>query len=417
MSFENPKEFNYSPVKEIAEIQKRVTKVEAMEADVASFETIKDAATLENRNDVSTIMTSYSAEESKIYSTLDSSINSLELMVQSKLTDPNVAPDSGGTSGGTVVLDTKLITDKPLSDIYIDAAENKVIAGTKSKGIAIGTLNFTTDFTFKNSEYGISSVISVLMKLSNTYLLIGTNNGLIFYNLTDGTFTIKKTSDGLPSNTITALYITDEGYILVGTDNGIAISKSTGASFGSYDIYQTLQGITINCIEVYKYTSSAYRMIVGTPSGIYFKDMSVDTNTIFIATAINAQFTSKYVNDVKYDAARDAMYIATDTGLLIIKNYLTSPTYIMKDGYDGLSSSVCYSIVFDTTGLYVGTNAGISYTSDYGDTFKIYSKSSGVSNYTCIKLKIQAVNASGEITNLTILHAIGLTYNFAIPTT
>ena len=405
-STRNPKILHYTQTKEISSIQNKLTLINELEIDVELFKQEKLGITQGNVNATTDVLNEYQVAENSITSVLDSSKSSLQLFINSSLTNPNIAPDQGG-GGGTPFVQTPLITDKPLSDIHI-GDDTLVIVATKSRGIARGNLPVTTDFVFTDDspELSVPNRTTVILPIDTNILLIGTNGGLIQY--TRSPVNINTTlANGLVSDSVLSM-LKVGGAVIVGTDKGISITRSLGSlTFGSYDTHQTLSNIPIT--SLFEHNSILY---IGTSNGVYTKDMSLDENSILYNNEINTNLISTYINSFGYTVANDTFYIGTDTGLLCIRNFSTTPTYELKNGYNGLGSSTVHSIATDESTIYVGTNNGISYSSDGGLTFSFITKSDGLAGYTCLNLK--PVYTMGVITSITIIHSIGLTYDFNV---
>jgi ligand-binding sensor domain-containing protein len=410
-STRNPKILNYAQTPELEKLLTEVNKIDALQESTEAFDSASLAASDTQVAAVTASMTAYTTKDASSRTTVNSYINKLDQYALQNLINPNV-DSSSGSGGGTVVVATKLITDKSLADLVYN--ENNMYVATKSNGFVYGVLPGTADFTFLSDTYsGLSKFNNDLYYSSDlSKLLLSTYDGLVFLDPSNLATTpvIKKVTDGLPSNYITtSLVYNNSGTILVivGTSKGLSYSKSSGSTFADYDPTQLLVQVKITSLCII-----GTILFIGTTQGVYTKDISNDTSVIYAHSIINSTLTNKYVNDIIYDSVNDTLYIASNLGVLIWKNYTTvGSTPIIKTSYDGISSSICYSLALCGSTLYIATDNGITYTKDFGTTFKYITTSNGLSGYVCEKLIMDVTNKK-----LTVLHAQGLTVQLDIST-
>jgi hypothetical protein len=410
MSTRNPKIFDYAKTPELETLLEQVNKIDTLETTIETFDTASTDASTASLATVTEAMASYTTAQTSSKSTVAGYITALTEYSTSNLLNPNVDSSGSGSGGGTTVVTTKLITDKTLADIYIN--NSIMYVATKNYGFAYGALPGTGDFTFYSTSYtGLSLYTNSLYYSSDlAKLLLCSYDGLVIIDPSSITSdpTVKKITDGLPSNYITSAIVYNRSgtiIIIIGTSKGLSYSESNAVTFGDYDSTQLLVNTKITCLCIVGST-----LIIGTTSGCYTKDLTNDSSTITACTTINSTLVNKYINDILYDSLNDILYVATNSGIIIWSQYSVSgSTANIKNSYNGLSSSICYSLALCSSTIYIATDNGITYSKDFCTTFKYITTSTGLSGYVCEKLFMDATNKK-----LTVLHAQGITVQLDI---
>lgn len=238
------------------------------------------------------------------------------------------------------------------------------------------------------------------------------NDGTTYYAATSGGLAISRdsgtswqtrtTTNGMQSNFVQKFIFTNNGStLLVGTWCGVSKSVDGGVSFstinvsGSSACVEDLTSATINGVE-FIYVATIDGLYVSSNGGNSFTQLltgsvmslKVDSGTIYAGTSDGVQVSTnngssfqkylsgKYVNAFAgegnwfFAAAADGFYHSNGGGItnLVAANKRTA-----------VPSNSINQILFTSNTLYVGTNAGLGISSDFGVTFSNKAKNEGIS--------------------------------------
>lgn len=390
------------------------------------------ASEVSNKAEVNTINTEYENKQQELYDEIDSSNTKLTSLIVNNLYNPNAAPDPGSGEVGPSVTETKYVNDKTLNCISEDFVINGTsvtLVGAVGKGLGIGTVPaYNAEFNFKNPDndgfpsYYINDILPVSDSADKAF--ISTNNGLIDYDLSSGTYVTRDNTYGLPNKkVIKCIKVktddgTQKGY-LAATAGGVAYSP-TGKIYVQID--STFDSDVL-CLSKYQTKNAVQtKVFIGTNYGLYFVDINDfvknGTNTVNYLKAITEALPSSYINAILYDSSTDILYIATNGGVSVIKgisSYLSGKDYTSTSfkmtSYtykSGLSSNTCLDIDILGSEVIVGTSNGLSLTKDFINFSYVTKKTSstdtnGLNAYMC--KKIVKIDAS----RFNIIHTVGFT--------
>jgi hypothetical protein len=230
---------------------------------------------------------------------------------------------------------------------------------TSWKRFVLTNLSFTNRTTANglgsNTVYGVYAVDSKVYAATNGGLSISTDNGATFVNRT--------TANGLGNNTVNAVYAVDSK-VYAATNGGLSISTDNGATFVNRTTANGLGSNTVNGLMVNGWVYAA------TDGGLSFS--SDDGATFFNYTKANGLATDKVWGVSEH---RGFLYAATDEAL-------SSCTYCTDDSWwwenktweDGLGDSRVYWVGRNENGngskVYALTSSFFNISKNYGDLFK-----------------------------------------------
>jgi hypothetical protein len=374
-------------------------------------------------------------DEGSVYKAIYEKRESLYGLVNTIVYNPNIPDDT--ENGQDTSNDSPLLTDKSLTDIefgFVKEGKSILLAGVVNKGLAYGAdTNIKGNYTFCNpNNQGFPAFyINDILKLSTTSALIGTNSGIVDYNVLNGKSIMRNTSFGLNSNIVSKILQVrnntnqKSGY-LAGTSKGVSYSV-TGSRWVNVD--ETFKNI-VTCFNTTDSLDMSFKKVfIGTTNGLYFFNaasfIAEETHEVIDLTKISELLPSRYINAIAFNPTRDTLYIATDNGLVIINgimtyidsgNYLNSkPNYMIYTAKTGLSSTLCFDIVImPNQNIIIATSNGLTVTKNNFMDFSYITKSipesstQGLENYMCSKLIRRSA------ISLTVLHSVGLTEGIVI---
>jgi ligand-binding sensor domain-containing protein len=406
-STRNPKLLNYTRYRELGEIFPKLNILEAKN-DVA--QQFVDETIIFSDQAKSTLMqtvTEYGTRLRTVDTSVQSAKNSLHGMVLATLYNPNRVSggEEGGEDGpGTGEEETTKVSDKSISSYY--KKDNTFFFGTINHGIAIGEDPLGENFSFIGSAQGVSNNINCALA-DGSYLFFGTNYGLVKMDLSDRSFSIKYRSDGLASALVKFLVKMDDGRLLAFSDNTISVSTSSGSTFGDLDEDKFFHNKSITMVK--KIPGDGDKLYVGTSNGLYHYDTV--TKEAVKEAEIEASLFSTLILSMDYDTVNDILFIGTDIGVLRVTNFKSAllSEYRLITSNDGFAANSCFDVVTRGGKTLVATSRGIGLVLANG-AVKHLSKSGGLVNYSCVKIYPEA----DDLSRITVLHSMGLTYNLDI---
>jgi len=224
--------------------------------------------------------------------------------------------------------------------------------------------------------------INCLYKTDTSYLYIGTDSGLVLYG--HNTFKLIKTANGLPSNQINAI-VSYKNYIVIGTNKGLSFYNLTTKKFTNYFIENGLIDENITCLLA----QNTDDLWIGSQSGLlkfdgdqfYYYNIGFDNNSNIVRCLINDKENNMWIGShsglFKYrdnsfstfdkingpgnafvyqvfrDAKNDLWMCSENNGV-----YKYSQGYFKRYGVlDGLTTNICRSGLQDKNGrLIFGTD-------------------------------------------------------------
>jgi hypothetical protein len=403
------------------------------EAIIESVESQADG----NMEKARAALKSYYDYEALLDKTLNDDKALLTYMIRHNLYNPNNAEDPGeddNTGGEEGVL--PLFNGRSIIDIdfgYVKDGKSVYLAGITGRGLAYGEDTVVNDNVVYNNPSNLkfpSYYINDILKISNIYALIGTNSGLVEYDVTGEKYLVRTISNGLNTNLIKRIIPLGNvdgnkaGY-LVGTDQGVCFS-ATGARW--MDVDDKFRR-SVTCFHSSEKLQENFKYVfIGTIRGVYlFKSaeyiQSGEGEVIFLEGIANI-LPSYYINAIAINTIKDILYIATDNGIVSINdissyiasgNYSETPlSYKKYNSTNGLSSTLCFdAVVTPGQKLVVATANGLTVTPNFIDFSYITRKTkdpeiAGLESYMC--RKIIRRNAA----SVTVLHPIGLTEEISV---
>jgi hypothetical protein len=434
-SSKNPKVLNYVIKNILDPIFRLLEQLKNKEWDAKEFIRISTKQADDNNEVVNKNIAEYEEWDRILGQRVIDARNRLSDMIRKSLYNPNI-PDGEEGVGGETIPNTPSLLDKHLTDIefgFIKDGNTVLLAGVIGRGLASGRdSNVLGDFTFSNpsnTEFP-SFYLNDILKLTTTYALIGSNHGLIEYDVSSARSLVRTTSHGLNSNTVKVLVPvvnpeSEQVGIVAGTSKGICFSPN-GVRWLNVDPTFT------NAVTCFHTSQSLDKktsfVFIGTTRGLYYFDAAsyigdIDKKVSFLKGIINIA-PSNYINAIAYNSIKDILYVATDNGLLLVnnissyinaKNFDESPSSFKIYGSNqGLSSTLCFDLaLMPNQKLVIATANRLTVTSDFINFSYITRKNpevnqQGVENYMCEKL-IRRNAAS-----ITVLHPVGLTEGITV---
>jgi ligand-binding sensor domain-containing protein len=435
-SSKNPKILNYVIKSILDPIFRLLEELKNKEWDAKEFIRKSTKEADDNNDAVKEAVAAYMVKDDLLNQAVINARSRLSDMIRSSLYNPNI-PDGEEGVGGETIPNTPLLIDKPITDIdfgFIKDGNTILLAGVIGRGLAIGRDNDIAgdNFIFSNpSNIKFPSFyINDILKISTTHALIGSNHGLIEYDVATTKSLVRTTSHGLNTNTVKAIApvlnsANEQAGYLAGTTKGMCFSPN-GVRWLNVDL--TFKNV-VTCFHSTQSLDKKTKFVfVGTTRGLYYFDASsyideVDKRVIYLKGIINIS-PSAYINAIAYNSIKDALYLATDNGVLVIngimaymaaKNYdEPPPNYRIYGSNQGLSSTLCFDLaLMPNQKLVIATANGLTITTDFINFSYITRKISGSNNqglesYMCEKL------VRRNAVSLTVLHSIGLTEGITI---
>jgi hypothetical protein len=425
-SSKNPKVLNYIVKNALNPILKKIEQLKQKEIEHDDF--IENAYNhmKENKDSVNLKEDDYALHENMIRELIVGNNERLSYLIHTKLYDPNLIKEEGDT-GESDALD-KLIMGKAITSLaygFVKSSVSYVLAGIINHGLGIGKeAEIQNDFEFINPSNDTfpSFYPNDILKLSTGSALIATNNGLVEYDLMTGKYYLRTTSFGLNKNVVTRIIpifngVGEKSGYIAGTSKGISFSP-TSARWVNIDKSFTR---AITNFHTSEHLNTVYdKVFIATTHGVYFINIARfiedDSVGVIFLKGITEISPATYINSIAYDATHDKLYIATDSGILLVndisvylqeENYEDIPSsYEIFNSRSGLSSTLCYDIaIMPSFKICIATANGITITSDFNNfsyiTKKKGSSNSGLESYMCTRIIKKAGNA------ITVLHPLG----------
>lgn len=192
----------------------------------------------------------------------------------------------------------------------------------------------------KNASFMVKAVSTYLTGINvndvnvllGNIVLVATNQGLSISGNGGGTFTLKTTSNGLPSNNVKCIAVDDNYRQYVGTDNGLAISDDGGSTFQAIGVSNGLLGLDVQDIFVDK----GAVIYVGTTTGL---GVSYDGGSSFLFYTTANGLTDNNVRKIVRGGFSTNLYIATANGISVAPLNLSGFASITTTNSSGLQSN------------------------------------------------------------------------------
>jgi hypothetical protein len=429
-SSKNPKVLNYVIKSILDPIFRLLEKLKIVEYDAREFIRKSTKEADDNNEVVNKVVEEYLDRDRMLTQAVIDARNRLSDMIRKSLYNPNI-PDGEEGVGGETIPNTPSLTDKPLTDIefgFIKDGNTILLAGVIGRGLAAGRDNSVlNDFTFSNpsnTEFP-SFYLNDILKLSPTHALIGSNHGLIEYDVGTMKSLVRTTSHGLNTNTVKALMpvnnsINEQAGFIAGTTKGMCFSPNGVRWLNVDPAFKN----TVTCFHSAQSLDKKSKFaFVGTTRGLYYFDAAsyiddIDKRVILLKGIMNIA-PSNYINAITYNSIKDTLYVATDNGLLLVngimaymnaKDFDEPPSsYRIYGSNQGLSSTLCFDLaLMPNQKLVIATANGLTVTSDFINFSYITKKNPEISNeglesYMCEKI------IRRNALSITVLHPIGLT--------
>jgi hypothetical protein len=429
-SSKNPKVLNYIIRNMLDPILQRLESLKIKEEDYSQFLRLIEKQADENNQAILSSIEKYLNEEKDIRHLIDSNNSLLTGMIRAKLYNPNIMDEEGTI--GHIVPDTPLLSDKSLTTVaygFIKDGVSILLAGAVNKGIITGhDENLVGEYDFYNpfNNKFPSFYPNEILKTSKSSALIATNNGLVDFDIALNTYRVRTSSYGLNTNIVKCLaplanMVNEKIGYLAGTSKGVSFSP-TGIRWLNVDKSFTREVTVFNSTQ--KRDDLLKSVFIGTARGLYYFNAASyianpDTYKISFLEGITESLPSYYINGISYDAVYDTLYVATDSGVGVIKSvsgYLEAgdftaapPLVNTYNRLNGLSSSLCFDIcVMPNHKVFICTANGLTVTSDF-NAFTYVTKhlqettEPGLNSYMCSRI-IRKNNSA-----VTVLHPIGFT--------
>jgi ligand-binding sensor domain-containing protein len=265
-------------------------------------------------------------------------------------------------------------------------------------------------FVFLKPELD-SDIKSILID-NYSNILLGTQNGLVVYDLLDNTKTkIFDSKNGFVNDKVNALFQDKSGVIWIGTEqNGLFTLNSESWKFENYSKKNKLSSLSVNCISQNK----SLQIVIGTKEGVYFvnpktleivlvttiegllhnnvvKMMSDTRNRLWLCSKGTPPY---YLDNDEFNVIKDIpelqiltlnSYAEDRNGLIWIST--EGDGILCYDGKntknfrveDGLVSNYCYSVICSNDNeLWVTHKNGLTCIKQSGKSFVRYTKNDGL---------------------------------------
>lgn len=444
----NPKVLNRVVMSKLNPLLEKVADLVSLSNDVQKFITEAEATEAENIARVKEIRTDYEASRQTLYDEIDNSNQKLTQMITGNLTNPNLAPNAGGGSGGTVSTETKFIKDKTVKTIgygFVIDGIAVALAAPVGKGLAIGKdPAYNEEFEFLNPDNdGFPSYyINDILKISADRAFISTNNGIVDYNLPTKSYLTRNISNGLNATSVNSVVAVttassnssseenvSTGFI-AGTEAGVSFSPN-GERWVNVDPLFTKSVTCLSRTQEASTNAKQNLVFIGTPTGIYMIDvaeyLSNKVSNVVYLQDITKSLPSSYINSISYNTSSGTLCIATDGGLTVIPDFKAikfsgeyatgnsasgSVTYTSKNG---LPSTMCFDVLVQASGnnVIIGTSNGLVITNDFANFIEVTKKktelSDGLNAYMCKKIVRKDAG-----TSISVIHTVGFTEGYSV---
>ncbi|HYC87427.1 MAG TPA: two-component regulator propeller domain-containing protein, partial [Chryseosolibacter sp.] len=276
----------------------------------------------------------------------------------------------GTMDGGLIRLDSERFTSFPENDqlgkrVYAitEALNGNLICGTSLGGT---TVFDGKEYHHANAGEGFtSSIVQTFYYTPDGTLWIGTQDDGAFRYARDG-FDHYTVRDGLPSNNITGFVMDGRQQMWIASaDSGVAVIQIKGDSLlivARYDVESGLASNRVNAIAL----DASQQVWIGTEDNGLSKITTPKDSTqeaIIRNLAIGTASEKEAVHSIRTDA--DHAYIGTSAGIFVWRG----EKFVAISKKDGLASAEVYSIAVTRSGIWAGTERGISRVS-YSDDFQ-----------------------------------------------
>lgn len=246
-------------------------------------------------------------------------------------------------------------------------AHNNIFVATNesmSKSDNASILSHGND-AFNNVFSGNHQAVSTLFATPDGKIYIGTpEDGYFFADSFRDTFKQWKDS-GLPNNDVRSIAVitssdSNNGTIYVGTGDGLAYWKPGFTSFETINPINTSKVTNVNSVAYDNTNSTLY---VGLAGG----GLAYSTDNKNFTTIDSTGIASAHTNQIFTDPTTNIMYVGTDTGLSISSD--GGKTFTTKTIADGLNNLDVVSVMANGENVYAATKDTINVSHDEGKTF------------------------------------------------
>ncbi len=383
--------------------------------------------------------------QNSLYARIKQANDTLSRMIKNNLYNPNVATyEITGGDDAEYIEDTKLITDKIINACLYGIVKNHVdmtMYGLAGKGMILVERGTDTEkeFDFRNPAFDTlpfpTYYVTDMIAKNTGEVLIATNSGIVYWDMTTDDYVLCDISYGLPSNRVNRIVKVstkekDEVGFLALTDRGIAYSPN-GMRWKTVNRKFTNPCTCASSIHLIDTPQNI--VFIGGNAGIFYFDVDayIKDNDIELKQieGLNYILPTAYINGISYDEETDTLAIATMGGLSIVKKVkelisekITLTEKLKYDQYntyytlftiaEDLSSTTCNDVMWTQNHkLLVATTNGLNVTSDLihfnlitiNRNHENPESEERLNSYICTRI----VRKGDD--EYTILHSVGLT--------
>ena len=274
-----------------------------------------------------------------------------------------------------------------ISSIYTPDNEN-VILGVWGKGLNIFNrkTHVVRGFNFSRKGVEEDNYVNCIFEYYKDKYLLGTNNGVIIFNATNGEYSNLSKTEGkseyehLLQNTVNTIIRDIKGQIWVGTFHGLYRLSNDFKTIKSYlnnpDNKISLCNNTIYSMEIDKKNN----IWIGTESGLDCLDTETDRFTHYGDQKFDGKsLSNNTVYSLRFDP-EGVLWVGTASGLNRLN--LKAKTIKIITEKDGISDNLIYAILIDDgKNIWVSTNHGINRIDSKTYKVRIFDVYDGLQDY------------------------------------
>ena len=254
--------------------------------------------------------------------------------------------------------------------------------GATNGGLVIGDASLNSPLTVRKTTEGLgsNSIKEVFIRANGSEIYAATSGGISFSTDSGATFANRTTANGLWSNNIFGIAVSSTGVIMAPHSGG-GIGRSTNGGSSFHLRYQThglagpwATGIVIDFATDRVYATSR----PGTP---YAGGMSISTDhgNTWIAKRVTDGLVSDYCQKIDLDDD-GKIYVSTTGGFSISADQ--GMTFTNVTMANGLPSNDVRGVVKSNGVLYVATPTALAISNDQGASFTAYGANDGLPSST-----------------------------------
>lgn len=255
-----------------------------------------------------------------------------------------------------------------------------VFFGTKFGGLQIYDLAKHTKQTYSADKGTFpTNYITSIIRLSDNEILIGGDGYLMLYNIRSNSF---KSIDEkfrelhpfcITNKRVKALLFDSQGNLWIGTNFGIVFYNIQKQSITHYDA-SVLPSNKITCL----YENYKNKIFIGTENGMTVFDYKYDSFKKIDIVQVSENGQQTHIYDITEDYNGN-IWVGTNIGL--VKYNLTSNRCSYYSVNDGLSSNEIFSVQTNGNDVWVGTDNGLNAFLPDSGLCKSYSIHDGIQDY------------------------------------